>query len=138
MSTTLQNDVTFETNNIICIHLQAYGDTDQTAVEIIDISGLEGPDTKESPNANAPAPSKLALLEAKWSIQGWEYVQLLWDADTDDEMITMSGDGEYNGRGYGGKQDPQSTGSTGDVKLTSQGAGTDSSYNIELVFKKKA
>jgi hypothetical protein len=64
-------------------------------------------------------------------------VQLLWDADTDDEMITMSGDGYRNFRVDGGKHDPKSPISTGDVKLTSQGAGTDSSYDIQAIFKKK-
>ena len=134
MATTFQNDTLFESDKYIVKHWQAYGDTDQSAVTAIDTTTLTSAPGYE--HGTSHAPSYLSLYEIEWSIQGWEYVQLLFDATTDDEMITMSGDGSMNFRGVGGKPDPQSSGSTGLVKLTSQGAGTDSSYNIVAVFKK--
>lgn len=135
MATTFQNDVLYEGNNYIEVHIQAYGDTDQAAVQVIDLSALEGPDGGSI--TGAPAPSRLSLLEISWDIQGFAYVQLLWDADTDDEIVTMSLQGAKSFWPVGGKHDPQSTGFVGDVLVTTQGAVANSSYDIKMLFRKK-
>ena len=130
MATTFQNDTLMDGSRILEVHLQAYGDTDQTGVSVIDISTLVGPDL-------GIAPGKLTLMEISWAVQGFNYVQLLWDATTDDEIITMSGVGYMSFWPVGGKHDPQTTGTTGDVLVSTIGAGADSSYNIRAYFKKK-
>jgi hypothetical protein len=138
MATTFENTTLFEGNNMIIVHLQAYGDTDQSAVQILDLSALTFPDNRQAGHLGVAGADKLSLLEAAWSIQTFGYVQLLWDATADDEIITMSGDGYRDFRPVGGKHDPQSTGTTGDVLITTSGAAAGASYDIELVFRKKA
>jgi len=138
MATTFQNDTLYEGNNVIIKHLQAYGDTDQTSVQVLDLSALTFPDNKQAGHAGVAANDGLSLMEAAWSIQGFTSVQLLWDAATDDEMITMSGDGSANFEGVGGKHDPKSTTPVGDVLVTTLGAAAGASYDIRLVFKKKS
>ena len=76
-------------------------------------------------------------MEVQWSITGFQHVDLLWDADTDDQMIRMSGNGFISFEKIGGMADPQSTGATGDVLLTTAGATATSSYSITAVFKLK-
>lgn len=253
MGTTFQNDTLSESNNVIVAQFQAYGDTDQTVVKVLDLSALTFPTNQQAGEAGAVsvqgiqnvdvnqdktaatatgltndatvyaatvavdggsaqtiavtgsaaqtyatliteldadttganwvlvggdldcisdtygtssaiaivdddlfstltdfaavdaavagsgdgANDSLTLMEITWSIQGWAYVQLLWDANVDDEIITMSGDGALNYRGVGGNHNPFTDIPVGDVLLTSQGAGTDSSYNIMAVFKKR-
>lgn len=137
MATTFQNDTLYEGNNIIVVHIQAYGDTDQSAAKVIDLGTTTFPDNRQAGHTGVAGTDSFSLMEASWSVQGFEYVQLLWDAATDDEIITMSGDGSANFRGVGGKHDPISSTPVGDVVVTTKGAGTDSSYDITLVFKKK-
>lgn len=136
MATTFQNDTLYEDNNVIVVQFQGYGDTDQTSVKVLDLDAITFPDNQQAGHAGVAGADMFSLMEITWCVQGFEYVQLLWDAATDDEIITMSGDGSANFRGVGGKHDPQSTTPVGDVLLTSQGADTDSSYNIMAVFKK--
>jgi hypothetical protein len=136
MATTFQNDIEFESNNVIHQTLQAIGDTDQTGVKILDLSAKTFPTNRQAGESGVAADHSFTLMEAKWSVQGFEYVQLKWDAATDDEIITMSGDGSADFWVKGGRKDPKSTTPVGDVLLDSQGAGTDSSYFIQLIWKK--
>ncbi len=139
MATVFQNDVLFEGNNYIEVQFQALGDTAQSATQVIDISALEGPDGGSGTSHDGwAAPSKLSLMECTWDVQGFKYVRLQWDADTDDEIVTMSLQGSMSFWPVGGKHDPQSTGFTGDIMLVSAGptAATDT-YNVRALFKKK-
>ncbi len=139
MATVFQNDVVYEGNNYIEVQLQALGDTAQSALKVIDISTLAGPQSGSGDTpANWPVPSKLSLMEVTWDVQGFKYVRLQWDADTDDEIVTMSLQGSMSFWPVGGKHDPQSTGFTGDVMLVSAGptAVTDT-YNVKALFRKK-
>ena len=138
MATVFQNDTLFEGNNIIEKQFQALGDTDQGSLIAINISELAGPDSNGTAPSTWPAPSKLSLMEITWDVQGFNFVQLLWDATTADEITYMGGQGYMSFWPIGGKHDPQSTGFTGDVMLISGGAASaDDSYSIRAVFKKK-
>ena len=108
--------------------LQSVSDgTGETAAVKIDKSGLV--------NSKGVEPDNLALLEVKWNIQGFTGVNLLWDHDTDDEMLSLSGDGSLDFTQHGALVDPDSTGGTGDVLLTTVGAALGDAYQIMLVFK---
>jgi len=103
--------------------------TGESDVKKVDVSTLSGP--------NGQTTTYLSLLEAKWSIQGFTYVKLEFDATTDDELLVMSGDGGVSFEAFGGLVDPKSTGTTGDIFLTTAGNTSGDSYDITLVFKKK-
>lgn len=130
MADTVNSDVLHDGLKNYQIHLQGVSDaTGESAVTKIDISTLTGPNAGETPD-------HFAIKEVEWDIQGFEYVQLLFDADTDDEIVTMSGQGWTNFLGIP-KVDPQSTGYTGDIKLTSSGAIDGASYDIKILAEKR-
>tara|TARA_R110000803_G_scaffold112574_1_gene180900 strand:+ start:717 stop:1118 length:402 start_codon:yes stop_codon:yes gene_type:complete len=82
-------------------------------------------------------PDSLTLLEADWSIQGFEAVRLSWDRTSDVTSMVMAGDDYRNLTKHGGMKDT-GTGGTGDVLLTTIGtAVADDTYDITLHFKKK-
>jgi len=111
--------------------LSASDGTGESAVIKVDKSTLTGPIT-------GVEPGRLALERAHGNVQGMQ-VKLLWDHDTDDEMVILDGgqvDRDY--REYGGLVDPASTGGTGDVLLTTTGHTAGDSYDLTLEFRKKA
>lgn len=139
MALVFQNDVLFEGNNIIEVQLQGITTdaTNQTTpVKAIDISTLKGPNYGGAASDAAP-PSKLSLLEVTWDVQGFTSVILSWDASTDDEIVTMFGQGYMTFWPIGGKHDPQSTTFTGDIMVSTISADTNSNYNVRAVFRKK-
>ena len=113
------------------INIQNVSDgTGESAVQKVDISTLVGPEGK----VGLP-PSRFAIESCRWDVQGFTSVQILFDATTDDEALTLSGNGydEYPSH----IQDPQSTGSTGDINVTTNGAINGASYDITLCLIKK-
>ena len=132
MADTVNSTVIIDGDRNYVIHMDNVSDgTGESAVTKIDISTLTLSD--------GTVPSMLKLMEVQYAIQGFTYVQLLWDATTDDEIVTLpTGSGVISFDGIGGKADPQSTGTTGDVMLTTAGAASGASYDITAVFKKKA
>ena len=130
MADIVNSNVIIDGDRNYVIHLQNVSDsTGESAVKKIDISTLT--------DSNGRTPTMLKLMEVQYSIQGFTYVQLLWDATTDDEAVTLPvGSGVLSFDGVGGKADPQSTGYTGDVLLTTAGAAAGATYDITCVFKK--
>lgn len=103
--------------------------TGESAVSKIDISTLVGPD-------GTNAPSYFAVHSIEYDVQGFTSVVLYFDATADDELAILSGQGFFN---YDGAlfNDPQSTGTTGDIKLTTNGATSGATYDITLHLIKK-
>lgn len=129
MADTVESYVINDGDRNYTIHMQGVSDgTGESAVTKIDISTLSF--------SNGVTPVMLKLQEVEYDIQGFSSVQLKWDATTDDEMVTLAGNGYKNFEDVGGLKDPQSTGYTGDVKLTSNGAVSGASYDIIAKFKK--
>jgi hypothetical protein len=81
-------------------------------------------------------PSTLSLMSARWAIQGFAKVTLIWDHDTDVTAMILTGSGFEDFSSFGGKQDA-GTGGTGDLLLTAPAGATTGSYDITLVLKKK-
>jgi len=81
------------------------------------------------------APDNLALMEVQWNIHWFTAVDLLWDHTTDDEMLTLNGNGYKDFREHGALYDPGTTGGTGDVLLTTVGAISGATYDIVLSFQ---
>ena len=128
MADTVNSQVLVSGGRIHIVHLTNESDgTGESAVIKINISDLSLFDGTE--------PDKLAIDEIQYSIQGFNYVTLEFDATTNDEIAVLSGDGVKVFPS--GINDPQSTGTTGDVVLTTNGATASSSYDITIVARLK-
>jgi len=102
--------------------------TGETAVVKVDKSTLTGPDGTE--------PSKLVVEKIQYSCVGMS-VRLLWDHDTDDEIVTLAGEGTFDWTDCGGLVDPASAGGPGDILLTTNGHTAGDSYDITLHMRLK-
>lgn len=126
--------VVFDGRNKYIIHLTNFDGTSESAVKKVDISTLIGPD-------GVNAPSKFVVESIIYDVQGFSAVKLAFDANTDDVFAVLSLAGTIDLRGVGGYVDPQSTGYTGDIMLTTVAAdsaydGTET-YDILLILRKK-
>ena len=103
--------------------------TGESTIAKIDISTLEAP--------GGLAPTAFVIEEIEWNIQGFTSIELHWDHDTNDLIDVLSGVGYKDYTSLGGLQDPASTGGTGDVLLTTQGATATATYDIVIVGRPK-
>lgn len=71
------------------------------------------------------------------NVWGFNYVLLVWDHTTDDEIATISGPAVFDWSYEGGNTDPKSSGGTGDILLTTSGTTANSGYDITLRLKLK-
>lgn len=121
------------------VRLMGLLDSDESAVLKVDKSAIGA----------AVGGAEAASLEfeaIRWNIQGISVVTLLYDHTTDDVAYRLSGAGyDEPGTGFGlvrnlsttpGQVDPRTSGGTGDILLTTTGAGTTGSYDITIVFRK--
>lgn len=113
-------------NLVIRVYLASDGATgDLAATTLVTASGLNG------------VPDTLKLVRVHSAITGFQ-AKLLWDATTDDELIHLSADAiEADFCHFGGIPNPKSTGSTGNVNITTTGfaAAGDEGYFV-LEFQK--
>ena len=101
--------------------------TGESAVAKIDKSGLT--------DKNGAEPRRLVVMYMKWSIQGFTSVRLFFDHTTDDELAVLANNGERDYSADGGFKDPGSSGGTGDILLTTAGAVSGATYDIELIVR---
>jgi hypothetical protein len=100
------------------------GDADVTAAAMIDVSGL------------TPTPTTLVIEEVVYSTSGFSII-LAFDADTDDNALILAGNGTIDLREIGGIPDPQSTGFTGDLFLSTDSiAGAEESGFVIVKCRK--
>lgn len=111
-------------NNRIVVNVTGeFSAADETDTVIIDVSTLTGPD--------GTPPTSVRIDEITWSVgAGFDSVKLEWDATTDDIIEYLQGQGYMDYRPYGGKNDPKSAGSTGDVILSTTGGAANDSYSL--------
>lgn len=112
------------------IHIQNRSDgTGESAVNKVDISTLTTP--------NGAVCTKTAIDRIEFAVSGMT-VRLNWDrVGTDDEIVTLSGNGSFDWSSAGGLVDPASDG-TGDILLTTLGHDTGDTYDITLWLRPKA
>jgi hypothetical protein len=110
------------------LHLHNPDGTDEsTPVVKIDVSAITF--------NGGQVPTYVTVDWISYNVNG-DPVLLHFDADTDDVLAVLPpGQGEIDFAAYGGKTDPKSTGTTGDVKLTNV-SGTE--YDITIAFRPKA
>ena len=138
MADTVNTNVLFDGSRKRIIQLTNESDgTGESAVVKVDVSAITiGPLGGNQRGSNI-APVKLAVEEIEWQVSGFNYVVLEFDATANDEIAVLKGSGYKNYRPSGGIVDPQSTGFTGDIVLTTDGAIDGASYDITLVLRKE-
>lgn len=104
--------------------------TGESAVTKVDISTLT--------DAQGNTATYSAIDRIQYVVTGFNYVTLYWDATTDDEIAVLKGSGFLDWSAEGGNVDPKSTGSTGDIKLTTDGAADGAGYDITIWLRPKA
>lgn len=102
--------------------------TGESGVQKVDVSGLSNVD-------GINPPTHLAIREVSGRVWGMNYLTVYFDATTDDEALVLKGevyedfDPPFN--------DPRSTGSTGDILFTTDGASDGGGYDLTIKFIKK-
>lgn len=125
--------VTEDTPTYVKIHMTCISDgTNESAVKKIDRSTLTGYEGVTVTNLN--------LMSARWAIQGFTSVRILWDHSVNDEKAMVLSGGGYEEFSTPLK-DPNGdtdaiTGTVGDVLLTSVGGISGSTYDITLTYGK--
>lgn len=129
MADVVTNQVLFNGQKFIAVKITNLSDASgETAVVKIDKSTLV--------NCFGVEPASLDLVDIWWSIKEMG-VQLDWDHTAPDTIVILAPGQGYQDYSYrGNARDPKSTGGTGDILLTTIGAAADSSYTIEMTFKK--
>ena len=144
MADAVTSQVILNDKNLYVLHLTNISDgTGESAITKIDVSTLTA-------GYDAATCLGVDLLAVQWAIQGFTYISLLFDATTDDlACIIPSGVGyldySYVPHNSGGNTvrsiglfDPRSTGTTGDLKLTTTGAASGSTYDLTIWCRKRS
>ena len=131
MADAVTNQVVFSGSRRRVIKLTNVSDgTGESDVVKVDVSALTGPD--------GTSPTSVVIEWIDYDIQGFTDVRLEWDATTDDLIAVLGpGQGFMDWTANGGLKDPQSTGSTGDVLLTTTGAASGDTYTITIGMRLK-
>jgi hypothetical protein len=109
------------------IHLTCISDgTGESNVVKVDKSTIK--------DAMGVEPGILKLASARWTVVGFTYIKFTTDHTTDDVLLLCAGNGYDNWEGASFLPDPNSTGGTGDLLLTSVGAAAAAIYDITLEF----
>jgi hypothetical protein len=112
-------------------HLTNQSDgTGEAGVAKVDISTLL------DPKGNVCTYTAIDRIE--YSVFGMNYVTLVWDHTTDDEIAVLSGQGAMDWSQLGGNVDPRTAGGTGDILLTTDGAADGAGYDISIFVRCKA
>lgn len=109
---------------------EATDSTELTDSIIVNKSSYTGPDGTEV--------GRLVVEEIISDIQGYNFCKVEFDHTTDDEIVTLgAGQNYYDYRDFSGKVDPNTTGGTGDVVVTTDGAADGASASITIRCRKK-
>ena len=131
MADTVNTQVVFNGQRRYTVHLTNESDgTGESAVTKVDISTLT------DGAGDTATYTTVDLIES--SVWGFNYVALEWAHDTNDEIAVLFGQGVNDWYAFGGKTDPQSTGGTGDIVLTTDGGADGSGYDITLHLRPRA
>ena len=127
-------DVLFSGNNRYVVRVTEQGN-DDAAVAIVDRSSLTGPD-------GVNPPSKLVVEEIDWVVAGYDFVTLLWDNATDENLAQLQGDSFRSYKAAGGLVSSVTptdlTNTQGDILLTTGGvAAPTDAYDIMITVRLK-
>jgi len=118
-------------NKVVINVTGVFSAADETDTILIDKSTLIGPLGVE--------PGSIRVDEITWAVgAGFDSVLLEWDHTADDIVDYFQGQGYIDYRPYGGKNDPESAGGTGDLILTTSGGAAGDTYSFLIHCTLKA
>ena len=106
-----------------------------TGTNVIDGFDASGGAINDTPTGTYVNNSRVSVLGLWWTVQGSNRVLLEWDADTDDRLISLGGNGKLNRGDMYVFTNPESTGVNGDV-LVNWTSGANTGYTIILELEK--
>lgn len=132
MADTVTTETVFNGERRKVFHFTSISDsTGESNVTKVDISTLT------FNKGTVPTYSAIDMID--YNIQGMSSVRLFWDHTTDDEIALLpNGMGTIHFEAFGGKDDPRSSGGTGDVLLTTNGQVSGGTYDITIYMRPKA
>lgn len=132
MADDVTTNVLFNGRRRYGVHLTCISDgTGETTVTKVDATALR--------NSNGKAPGSLSLTEISFNVEGFTNVVLYWSRTAgNEEMVVLKGRGAISYEHLGGLVDPNRAASgTGSILLTSNGASSGATYQIDMKFKLK-
>tara|TARA_R110000868_G_scaffold85089_2_gene239598 strand:+ start:416 stop:832 length:417 start_codon:yes stop_codon:yes gene_type:complete len=110
--------------------------TGETTITKIDLTNLVG---STGALTGGDRPTSLTFVDGDWEVNGFNYVNVLWDRQAANKLIeTMVDSGGVDLFPAGGKRDPaRDLDGTGDILLTTDGGADGSGYRIRMRFRKK-
>lgn len=130
MADTVNTQVIRDGGRRYVVHLTNESDgTGESAVSKIDISGINTPD--------GSTPTYTVVERVDGVVVGSGRVVLEWDHTTNDEIAVCAGSFFHDWSESGGLVDPQSSGGTGDIVLTTSGFASGDGYDITITLRAK-
>ena len=114
MADTVLNTTVFDGAKKLITHYNVVSDSAGSTTKIVDVSALS------TNPATGAACSRVRLIKVSFNISVTapvDAIRMQWDADTDVVFQTLAGEMEYDYSSFGGLQNTDATGVTGDVNV---------------------
>ena len=114
MADTVLNTTVFDGTKKLITHYNVVSDNSGSTTKIVDVSALS------TNPATGAACSRVRLMKVSFNVSVTapvDAIRMQWDADTDVVFQTLAGEMEYDYSSFGGLQNTDATGVTGDVNV---------------------
>ena len=114
MADTVLNTTVFDGTKNLITHYNVVSDSAGSTTKIVDVSALS------TNPATGAACSRVRLMKVSFNVSVTapvDAIRMQWDADTDVVFQTLAGEMEYDYSSFGGLQNTDATGVTGDVNV---------------------
>jgi len=114
MADTVLNTTVFDGTKKLITHYNVVSDNSGSTTKIVDVSALS------TNPATGAACSRVRLIKVSFNVSVTapvDAIRMQWDADTDVVFQTLAGEMEYDYSSFGGLQNTDATGVTGDVNV---------------------
>ena len=114
MADTVLNTTVFDGTKKLITHYNVVSDSAGSTSKIVDVSALS------TNPATGAACSRVRLMKVSFNVSVTapvDAIRMQWDADTDVVFQTLAGEMEYDYSSFGGLQNTDATGVTGDVNV---------------------
>ena len=114
MADTVLNTTVYDGTKKLITHYNVVSDSAGSTTKIVDVSALS------TNPATGAACSRVRLIKVSFNVSVTapvDAIRMQWDADTDVVFQTLAGEMEYDYSSFGGLQNTDATGVTGDVNV---------------------
>ena len=132
MVDTVTTNVLFNGGRRMATHLECVSDgTGETLVRKVNLSNHK--------TTTGQIPVSVALMDISFNVEGFTDVIIYWNRDgANIPMVTLKGRGSISYASYGGLLDPNRSGTgTGNILLSTTGAASGATYQIDMEFRLK-